>query len=155
MFIVFDLDDTLANTDHRQHILAQDFENESDKWNAFFDACIKDEPMKETISLFNSLASSQPGKYIEQHRVEIWTGRSERVKKETEMWLTYYIEQFSSIRTFLRMRTEGDFREDWEIKTEWIEKYGKPDLTFDDRNKVVKWWREQGVTCCQVKESDF
>jgi len=26
---------------------------------------------------------------------------------------------------------------------------------FDDRDKVVKMWRNQGLRCCQVAEGDF
>lgn len=153
-FVVFDLDDTLACTDHRQYILDcdADYENESEKWNAFFDACVKDQPIRPVINIFNALVSAT---YEHQNRIEIWTGRSDRVREQTEMWLTFYLKEFSKHHVALRMRTEGDFRADTEIKAEWIEQYGKPDLVFDDRNKMVNWWREQGIVCCQVKESTF
>ena len=144
MFVVFDLDDTLADTSHRQHILQQEFESESDKWNAFFDACPEDKPKREIIQILNAL--SQFG-----HRIEIWTGRSSRVRSETNLWLQKHI--YSDY--VLRMRPESDHRHDVEVKKGLIELHGKPDLVFDDRNSVVKWWREQGVTCCQVKESTF
>lgn len=148
MFIVFDLDDTLANTDHRQPLLDQDFESEEEKWNTFFDACHKDEPVVPLIALIRSLS------YV--HKTEIWTGRSDRVRKKTEDWLNENIgSNYVATYLTLRMRPEGDFRSDTEIKGEWIAKYGKPDLVFDDRNKMVDWWRAQGVVCCQVKESDF
>ena len=151
-FVVFDLDDTLACTEHRQHILEQDFLDESEKWNKFFEACVKDQPIRPIINVFNALASAQ---WDHQNRIEIWTGRSDRVREQTEMWLTFYVKEFSKHHVALRMREEGDFRPDTEIKAEWIEQYGKPDIVFDDRNKMVNWWREQGIVCCQVKESDF
>lgn len=150
MFIVFDLDDTLADTSHRQHILDQNHETESDKWNTFFDACDKDSPVLALIEFIDELAYRL---CKTDHRVEIWTGRSDSVRDKTEAWLQKHLECHNFIP--LRMRADGDFREDTEVKGDWIEQYGKPDLVFDDRNKVVKWWREQGVTCCQVKESDF
>ena len=145
-FIVFDLDDTLCDTGHRQHILEGNFENDSEMWNSFFDACDRDEPVPAMINLFNSLTSMS-------HRVEIWTGRSDRVLEKTKAWLEKHT--LFPNRYVLRMREEGDFRHDTEIKADWIREYGKPDLVFDDRNSVVKWWREQGVVCCQVKENDF
>lgn len=147
MFIVFDLDDTLANTDHRQHILEMEFPEESDKWNAFFDACTGDSPMVGVIKLLDALA------WFSAHRVEIWTGRSDRVREQTEAWLMYHVQYFHKVE--LRMRKEGDYRHDIEIKQEWIDEFGKPDVVFDDRNKIVEWWRDMGVTCCQVKNSDF
>lgn len=151
MFIVFDLDDTLAITDHRQHLLEIDYDTETDeraRWNAFFDACDEDVPNTQIINLLNSLAIP-----MDRHRIEIWTGRSDRVREKTEAWLIKHVQGLHYIT--LRMRKEGDFRPDTEIKAEFIERYGKPDLTFDDRNKVVAWWREQGITCCQVRESNF
>lgn len=59
----------------------------------------------------------------------------------------------------LFMRQEKDFRPDEVIKKELYETYIKPNYNvvavFDDRNKVVKMWRELGLMCCQVNEGNF
>lgn len=154
MFVVFDLDDTLADTSHREHILTEKCKketgiSESEVWNKFFDACDKDEPKIEIITILDELVKSK------EHRIEIWTGRSDRVRIKTVAWLHKHLLFRSVFAVVLRMREEGDYRHDKEIKSEWIEKHGKPDLVFDDRNSTVKWWREQGITCCQVKESNY
>ena len=146
MFIVFDLDDTLADTSHRQYILEQEFETSTEKWNAFFDACDSDVPVSEMITLLDTLATSG-------HRVEIWTGRSDRVIAKTKEWLSKHLKH-PELCT-LRMRQAGDFRSDIDIKGQWLKEYGTPDLVFDDRNRMVQWWRAQGIICCQVKESNF
>jgi len=143
------LDDTLADTTHRQHILDEGDKEDSATWNAFFDACDGDTPKREIIGVLNSLALASSLNY----RIEIWTGRSDRVFEKTEAWLEKHVESYCFCG--LRMRQEGDYRHDTEIKGEWIEKYGKPDLIFDDRNSTVKWFRERDITVCQVKESDF
>jgi hypothetical protein len=31
----------------------------------------------------------------------------------------------------------------------------EPIMVFDDRNQVVKMWRERGIVCAQVAEGDF
>ena len=148
MFIVFDLDDTLTDTTHRRHILEAEHESEEAKWDAFFEACDKDIPNTVLCELFAILVS------YDYNRIEIWTGRSEKVREKTEAWLKEHFP--TSIHAgALRMRPDGDFREDTEIKGEWIEQHGSPALVFDDRNKMVEWWRDQGVTCCQVQNSDF
>lgn len=149
MFIVFDLDDTLSDTSQRQHILdpTMQFESESDRWDKFFDECVNDKPVDNIIILFNTLVSVG-------YNVEIWTGRSDRVEKETREWLQKHVEFFDS-RVQLRMRLDGDYRNDIEIKSEFIERFGKPDIVFEDRNKMVEWWRQLEVTCLQVKESNF
>lgn len=148
MFVVFDLDDTLAITDHRQHLLEGEYETETERWNTFFDACEMDLPNEPIIEVLDALNLEK-----DKHRIEIWTGRSDRVRYETHKWLRAHV--LHSQYLILRMRRAGDTREDWEIKSEWIDEHGKPDLVFDDRNKVVNWWRERGVVCCQVKESTF
>ena len=148
MFTVFDLDDTLSDTSHRQHILEEGDTTDSNTWNAFFDACDNDAPNHEIIAVFNALVTTP------HNRIEIWTGRSDRVREKTLAWLQENcVEHADSVR--LRMRSEGDYRHDSELKAEWVDHYGKPDLVFDDRNQMVQWWREQDVVCCQVKESDF
>ena len=146
MFLVFDLDDTLADTTHRQPILMQEFDTATEMWNSFFDACDKDTPIPAMIELLDTLS-------VSDHRVEIWTGRSDRVIEKTNTWLVEHTEH--PLYYTLRMRPDGDFRPDTEIKGDWIEEYGKPDLVFEDRNKMAKWWREQGITCCQVRENIF
>lgn len=147
MFIVFDLDDTLADTSHRQHILDEGDRSDPETWQRFFDACDKDAPKREVIEIYNALFVRL------EHRVEIWTGRSDRVREKTVEWLHKHINYPQECT--LRMREEGDTRHDTEIKGEWIERHGKPDLMFDDRNSTVQFFREQGITVCQVKESDF
>ena len=148
MFIVFDLDDTLADTSHRQHILDNGDKASSETWNKFFDACDKDTPNTEIIEVCDVLSNPRLG-----HRVEIWTGRSDRVFEKTNIWLRQHLLHVDNC--ILRMRVEGDFRHDTEIKGEWIQRFGKPDLVFEDRNSMVKYFREQGITVCQVKESDY
>lgn len=148
LFIIFDLDDTLADTSHRQCILDQEFEEEkrTEKWDKFFEACDKDKPKTEVIEILNCMAR-------EGHRIEIWTGRSDMVLEKTKKWLDQYIG--SDISFILRMREQGDFRHDTYIKAQWIEQAGRPDLVFDDRTSVVEWWRSLGITCLQVEKNDY
>lgn len=150
MFIVFDLDGTIANVDHRAHILDEEHASESLKWDAFFDACDGDGVYAEIAVLFDNLAD-----ILRHNKVEIWTGRSERVRKKTERWLRLHLRNYDFNGTTLRMREIGDLRADTEIKGEWIAEHGKPHLCFDDRTKMVNWWREQGVACCQVRNHEY
>jgi hypothetical protein len=85
------------------------------------------------------------------HIVEIWSGRSDRVRRITEDWLHRY-DMASSFLT--RMRAEGDFTADELLKEQWL-KERRPDLVFDDRDKVVAMWRRHGIPCFQVADGDF
>lgn len=76
-------------------------------------------------------------------------------KKQTIEWLQKYFGE--DLQLF--MRKVGDYRPDEIIKREIYENSIKPDYNvlavFDDRNKVVKMWRDLGLLCCQVNEGDF
>ena len=56
-------------------------------------------------------------------------------------------------------RKEGDHRNDAIVKEEIYEQYIKDKYNviavFDDRDRVVKMWREKGLLCCQVYYGDF
>ena len=57
------------------------------------------------------------------------------------------------------MRQNSDRRPDDVIKAEiyetCIEPYYNVLYVFDDRDRVVKMWREKGLTCLQVAEGNF
>lgn len=60
---------------------------------------------------------------------------------------------------WLYMRPEGDVRKDTEIKREIFDNYIRDKyrvlFVLDDRNSVVKMWRDLGLKCLQVAEGDF
>lgn len=150
MNVIFDLDGTLALIDHRKHFI----EGPKKDWNGFFMACVDDKPNDKIISVNKAL--SKMG-----YHIEIWSGRSDLVWVETYEWLRKYNIQYSNIR----MRKEGDYTPDHKIKEMWLNEFmGRnsslwPErenmLVFDDRDKVVKMWRNNGITCCQVAPGDF
>ena len=77
------------------------------------------------------------------------------VREDTTSWLEQYNVPFEK----LIMREDRDFRPDNEAKLDLYEKYikGQYDVEFvlDDRDRVVKMWREQGLKVLQVAEGDF
>lgn len=140
MFVIFDLDGTLTDPTHRLHYIQQTPKD----WDAFFDACDGDLPKKHTMGVLLALASAG-------HNVSIWSGRVDRVRDKTES----YLKSFMINPLFLtRMRPEGDFMPDKELKRMWllesISQGLKPDLVFDDRQSVVDMWRAEGIPCFQV-----
>ncbi len=142
MFVVFDLDGTLANTDHRAHFLQR--QGSKKDWRGFFAACDQDTPHLHIIDTLTALTAGG-------HRVEIWSGRSDEVRDKTEAWL----EANGLSGVPLRMRAEGDYTADDELKMSWLDPDDMPDLIFDDRAKVVAMWRAKGIPCCQVAPGDF
>jgi hypothetical protein len=59
----------------------------------------------------------------------------------------------------LLMRPSGDSRPDSVVKRELYERYVAPRHTvtavLDDRNAVVRMWRDLGLTVLQVADGDF
>lgn len=142
--IIFDLDGTLALIEHRRHYV--DCPRDQQNWDAFYDACEKDEPNNAIIKLNLRLATPNNVIYI-------LSGRSDKVKEKTLMWLENQNIQFDH----LIMRPDGCFTPDDELKKNWATQIGlgRILMVFDDRDKVVKMWRSLGITCLQVAEGNF
>lgn len=66
---IFDLDGTLANIDHRRHIIEEPGKDD-DKWRRFYAACVDDLPNEPVIKILASL-SNDPAD------IWIYSGRSD------------------------------------------------------------------------------
>lgn len=140
LFVVFDLDGTLALTDHRAHFLTQTPRD----WRGFYAACDQDPPCREIISVARAMM-------LVGHRVEIWSGRSGEVREKTREWLC--ANGLAAVN--IRMRPEGDHQPDTTLKAAWMVEAGRPDLVFEDRSSMVAMWRSRGIVCAQVAPGDF
>lgn len=138
MFVIFDLDGTLADIRHRVHHVRG---TRKPNWDAFFAGCVDDAPVPAVVESFHAHIAAG-------HKVRIWSGRSDVVRVETERWLVdagidpFYLQH---------MRADGDNTPDVELKRFWLnQEYERPDLVYDDRPRVVAMWRAEGVPCFQV-----
>lgn len=142
MFIVFDLDGTLALNDHRQHFVDRPVGKKD--WKSFFEACDGDLPNWPIVHLAIGLAVF--------HEVEIWSGRSDDVDAKTTKWLNEI--GLGGLRRL--HRTADDRTSDVELKLGWLrESSRRPVLVFEDRDSVVAMWRAEGIVCCQVAPGAF
>lgn len=139
--VIFDLDGTLADATHRLHHI----QNGSRNWDAFFAECVNDpiiEPIRElAIAL-----------HREGYLLLLVSGRSKAVYLETTLWLDRHGVPF----TELHMRPEGDYRQDFIIKSEILDdilaRGHEIAFVVDDRPSVVTMWRERGLTCLQCRD---
>jgi hypothetical protein len=87
--------------------------------------------------------------------VGILSGRDSISINETVAWLRQHGVEFD----FLKMRPQGDHTPDDVLKKGWLEKLQGAGASilcvFDDRDKVVKMWRENGISCFQVNYGNF
>jgi hypothetical protein len=194
--IIFDLDGTLADCEHRRHFVdpeknenyfrynGDEFRGYKDgqaqlhvkwkpDWDAFHEACDKDTPIEPVIEMWDIQISLGM-----MHAHEIWSGRSESVRKKTEEWLGEHLLCFDPKQ--LKMRPIGDYTPDDQLKERWLDEYIAsmwPKLpypteenkekvfyrkdpikfVFDDRPKVIRMWQRRGIFVfnCNQKEGEF
>lgn len=142
---IFDIDGTIADLTHRRHYV----ESKPKNWPAFHAGCVDDKPIEHIRRLMLDL--------VEAGAVVVYvSGRNEAQREATQRWT----EEHGFLPAYnLYMRADGDFRDDSIVKLELLQRLRadgfEPIMAFDDRDRVVKMWRENGVPCAQVAPGDF
>lgn len=145
--IVVDIDGTLANCEHRQHYVRSKPRN----WKAF-NATIYDDTVHWDIVWLVKILHSVGC------RIVICSARTDDLRQVTEKWLKEKA-GLDGIYERLYLRGEKDYRDDDIIKRELLDVIRSdgfdPQMVFDDRDRVVKTWREAGLRCLQVNPGNF
>jgi hypothetical protein len=165
--IIFDLDGTLADCEHRRHFVDpqnafntewwnlpeyKDIQITKDKplkwkpdWKSFYEACGKDTPIWPVVKVIESLGLNDVT--LNNKEIQIWSGRCESVRDKTQHWLKYIIGNSTYSR--LKMRPIGDNTPDEILKEIWLDEAiaeGKTiDFVFSSRKKVIKMYRGRGI----------
>lgn len=151
--IVFDIDGTLADIRHRLKWVSGEVKD----WDRFYQDVRQDGVIEPIAELF-LLTCIGLGHYDIAYnmRVICITGRPERTRAATLKW---FREKIGPEPDAIYMRKDHDFRPDVEIKREWVEKLREEGhnfiLAFEDRDRVVKMYRDLGIQCCQVAEGAY
>lgn len=141
MNILFDIDGTLADCNHRlEHVT-----NGKSDWKKFFDEMDKDMPIPAIITLYHNLRAN-----VENYIV-ICTGRPITHSEITINWLAERGITFDLIC----FRSQGDYRPDMIVKQEMLEKLSQehgwaPDLAIDDSERCVALYKELSITTLQI-----
>jgi hypothetical protein len=159
--IIFDLEGTLADHSQRQHHLTGD----DSGWDAYWQDLGQDEPLAAGATIYNLLVTQclQLGRMIHAGKaeadypfVDILTGRPERYRPQTIEWMTTH---GLLMPRKIHMRPDTDHRPDTIFKIDLYERVYKDKemvlCVFEDRERVVKAWREAGVACFQVADGKF
>lgn len=149
MIVLCDIDGTIADLEHRIH----HFHADPPEWDAFYSKCHLDAPIEKVRQILLRLLGKDGAVFYV-------SGRREQVRDITVEWL----DRFGFPPGPLFMRADGDCREDQEVKREHLHN-GIKLLSFmtgdeilcvlEDRNQVVKMWREEGLTCLQVRDGNY
>lgn len=149
MFVVFDLDGTTADSWHREHLLQRPENPEDDwpeqDWGPWIAAAEFDEPIHPIVECARAMLAAG-------HTVEFWTGRGEECRSATLKWLERH--GFGGLKLRMRPPAQPNLS-DSQMKEQYLERYGVPDLIFEDRQSVVDMWRRNGIVCCQVAPGDY
>ena len=149
--VIFDLDGTLALIDDRRALATKD--NGKMDWDVFFD------PKNISLDLPNRPVITMAQMLKDQgYRIVIFSGRSKGTKEVTKEWLKDFLVPFDVIKMRPTSK-EFMFMPDDKLKQMWLDKLfpNKEDIlcVFDDRDKVVKMWRDNGINCFQVADGNF
>jgi predicted kinase len=132
--VIFDIDGTLAITDHR-----------SPYDTKLCELDLINEPVRLVLRHFDVSGVS----------IILVSGRSDEFREHTQRWLVKY--EIYPYELF--MRKSGDTRRDNIIKEEIYTNHIKDkyyvDFVMDDRDRVVDVWRRLGLSCFQVNYGDF
>ena len=144
--VVFDIDGTIANNNHRKHWV----ENKPKDWKQYNATMMEDGVYDDVVGLLTGLLGLG-------NRIVLCTGREEVYRPTTWIWLEKH--DLADQITDLYMRAEKDYRSDAIVKVELLKKiefdYGRPWLWFDDRQQVVDAIRAEGIRVMQVQEGNF
>jgi len=136
--VLFDLDNTLSDARHRWPLITQ----ATPDWDAFESECNMDPPILPTIQIARYFDSWN-------HKVWIWTGRSDNVKGKTIQWLNHHNVPFDQ----LLMRPHGNHQGTASLKESWLTTIIPKDrviCAYDDDPGIVRMLLNNNVTCYQI-----
>lgn len=140
--VIFDLDGTLANHEHRLHLI----DKAPKDWDEFIEESKNDKLNLPVVGFFYSVGDSNWPNF----EVAIVTARPERHRDITVEWL----QRNRLYPHALLMRDNNDFRPDWEVKEDiLLNNIGRQRVLFavEDRKCCVDMYRRNGVFCFDVR----
>ena len=144
MDVIFDVDGTLMNIEHRKKFV----ESKPKDWDAFRDETPNDTPFTEIFDV--AIALQKAG-----HRIIIASGRNRSQRGITLKQMMGNGLVFEQIY----MRSDTDYRSDVIVKREMLDRMRAngydPKMVFDDRDAVVQMWRDAGLKAVQVAPGNF
>jgi len=143
--VLFDLDGTLFDVEHRRRYVQVEPKN----WDAFNAACVLDKALPHVKLLHDMI-------YMFGYKIIYCSGRSDEFLPQT---LGCLFSEYQVTHPDLRMRKAKDRRSDDIVKKEILDEIlaegYNPVFAVDDRDQVVKMWRENGIPCFQCAPGDF
>lgn len=115
-------------------------------YDSFNDSLELDAPNANLVKICQALSEIYP--------IYICTGRGDKFRERTEQWLCNNDIPYCE----LMMRPCGNEESDAVVKKRMIDAIQRTCnivAVFDDKEKVVNMWRENGILCCQVAKGEY
>jgi hypothetical protein len=140
--VFFDLDSTIANTEHRSDVQGS---KSHESWITYSRFCLGDTPIDGTVTALRIF-------YSQGFEIHLVSGRNAEAEPETRAWLAHHRIPFD----FLRLRTADDIRNNALYKVAYIldqkERGTEAVLFFEDQLAVSETiQRETGVSVVTVR----
>ena len=146
MLFICDIDGTVADLTHRLGFIRGEGKK---NWKAFHDNVDGDSPIHQVIEVIKALKAAG-------HDIIFVSGRMgyDNVVCKTKAWLDMNGIEYNAIF----FRKAGDYRPDDVVKKEILdhirENIGEPFAVFDDRPRVVRMWRNEGLFVFNVYQGE-
>lgn len=151
---IIDIDGTLSDHSHRLPFIMGGGKRDFD---SYYEAMLDDPPLGQTCKLVEALADyiriKKAYKVEAPYSLFVLTGRPEKYRRPTEMWLATYVPRLYEQMTSLYMRPNTCFLPNQKLKQYMLQQLRKegydPTIAIDDMDKTAAMWREEGLTCLQ------
>lgn len=138
--VIFDIDGTLANTDHRVHHVRTIGKK---NWGAFFAEAKNDKPHNHVVRLTQLYSDAA-------YHIILCTGRPANLREDTVSWLTEHDISFDT----LLMRLTSDRGPDTKSKKQILLSFlgansielSQIEAVYEDRIPVAKMWCSLGLS---------
>lgn len=156
MLVLFDLDGTIADVQHRMHYIRPDPPVDPDtgkkvkrRFDLFHHACV-DDGVIEPVARFYKQFVADPDVVV-----VVLSGRDVATLDKTKQW---FADNGLPLPDELLLKSGDQHTPDIEqkrIQADRLEKkYGRPiDMVFEDRDRVVKMWKQRGTFVFNVDQS--
>lgn len=139
--IIFDIDGTLADTDHRVHHVRPE-EGKKKDWSAFFAEAKKDMPHIHVVNILKMYEALE-------YTVVLCTGRPSNLRNDTVDWLNKHSIPYHVLLMRLSTDRGPDVEAKKEILLSWLKNnnidIAGVEAVFEDRIPVANMWREMGL----------
>lgn len=146
---VFDIDGTIANIEHRKHLI----ETSPKQWDKFFELSIHDKIIEPICIILLQLSNNNLLEFY-PNKIVLATGRPERTRMITMKWLWDNLGDANIAACY--MRSDNDRRPDHIIKLEQARaienRFGEISMWFDDRAPVINALRNAGIFVIDVNQ---